>query len=244
MKITFLAAFVALSGISVTHAQTLIFTELTRLAGTNNLELGISIDELKKRKPKVLGFPFRNAHQDIQPDDAIEILADASFFDDKYGAIWYHNLGGKLRGISICRRFSSELVENLGSFIRKQTSQGRLYSLESSQVIRSDGLRAFVVTAHHWETVTEGFKFYILATNREVNVVLYDPAFLGLDAFFVPKKELNRVQENFARLIPVRIQDSTFRIHGHAVSEVIEAAESASLANPVSNCSRTAAMAE
>ena len=46
----------------------------------------------------------------------------------------------------------------------------------------------------------------------------------------------------FARLIPLRIQDSIERIQGHAVREVTEEGELANASSPAVSCSHTAAM--
>lgn len=202
MKIVVFATLAVFLGRGFIHAQSSVSSEIMRLTGIQNVALGIPIHELKKRKPSATNFPgFQRGNQNPQSNNATnELLADTSDFSAKTGGVWYHNRGGRLCGISVSRRFSSELVASLGSYIREQGGRGRLHSLGSSQVIKTLGLSSFVVTAHHWEIVEEPFKIYILATNREVTIVLYDSAFLGMSDFFVPDKELNRVQSNFERL--------------------------------------------
>ena len=57
-----------------------------------------------------------------------------------------------------------------------------------------------------------------------------------------PLEDMRRLQAEITQLIQIRIQDSMFRIQGHAVSELTAAVSAANSAKPLTNWSRTALM--
>lgn len=162
-------------------------------AGTR---IGMTARELAVARPKAL-----SAMKDLEGDgEFIEMLAeDKMRIAYRYG-IRRGRVGAITRGFMITGASEEQMQQALNDVVARCDA---FVLQRSEQIIRSTGDVNAIVTAELWEDSSNKRSVYLVGTNSEITVIVFDPKTFGKGDFFVGPE---RIREFDANLATVRRQ--------------------------------------
>ncbi|MEZ0390463.1 MAG: hypothetical protein ACAI34_25515, partial [Verrucomicrobium sp.] len=152
--------------------------------GDSRIKIGISPAELQAAKLGVLEVPVP------QTGGQSTVKGDSSFVSYEKNSVprtaaWYHFVGGQLRGVVRTTAFGNDALQArdgvLEDVFRRLEKVMKLDGIE--QTVRTNGRKGFIVAAQHWTDDEGVLSAYVVATNVEVTLVIFDPRFLDRKRF-------------------------------------------------------------
>jgi hypothetical protein len=168
----------------------------------SDVHLGMNSESLKLNHPKLVRTSLNPSGQLSQSDYG---LVEIQIQSGHRTATWYYIMGDILRGVSSTIPFTEVESESgtlnqylrsiYGNFTNGMTRE------KDEQILRTDGIEGFVVTAEHWKSAKSLNEFFFVATNQEISIVWFDPHYLGKERLFVSPSLKATVDENGKRLL-------------------------------------------
>jgi hypothetical protein len=175
---------------------------ISALRGTekDGLQLGTQKQVLLNKHPRML--QISNGAQPAGSLSSAEVYSEAVPNPEGRTGLFYFFKDDVLRAVSVTRGFAP------GQESRSQKYLSDIYGhlaetmswVANEDVLRSNGLEGFVVTAERWKSKTDGTELYFVATNQEVTTVQFDPKYLGRKDLLADPEWKAKVDENGRRL--------------------------------------------
>jgi hypothetical protein len=117
--------------------------------------------------------------------------------------VWYVLKDEILRGVSISANYTLEQSAERQQFERDigEYFEANCAPIGVNQILRANGIKAFIVSAIHWRTKIQSLDCYLVSTSHEISFVIADQKFLASDDFFLPPSEKERIDQNGPQLL-------------------------------------------
>lgn len=115
-------------------------------------------------------------------------------------AIWYHFEESALRGILTTKTYTAAGAGGLVKVLDADVAAGNLSRVGVQKILRTNGIKAFELTATHLKGAEDGVEAYVVISNQELTFVVFDPKHLSAGNFFLDTTQRDRVNANGVRI--------------------------------------------
>jgi len=188
MNIGILVAFVACFVGDIATAAT--SDEFYKEHLPSGVSIGISPSQLQGLRPKVINNPLSFHGNGVSNGNAE--LVEAPIHGQTPVAYWYRFKDNKLEAITSSlwtRSLPDERIKAMVLSAYHSLSNGfRL--IGEQEILRSTGATNAILKAQLWEDENMGLQIYLVASNEELTIIVFNPKLFGKADFFVGPEKL------------------------------------------------------
>lgn len=162
--------------------------------------MGMSLAEFQAARPNAVQNKLR------RPGDAaasrLEMIEFSRRDTEAPSAFGYRFEAGKLASVTKATRTLGIPVEHTQAAVNALAEELKaIFTLKGrEEIVRSAGAVTAVLTAQLWEDKIGGRNLYLVATNQERELMIFDPKVFGKADFFVGPEMLEKVKANNDRI--------------------------------------------
>ncbi len=159
------------------------------------VRIAISSEQLKSLRPQAIeiapidasGWVAHGVTMMLEPPDRRGDLAAYwwRFKDKKLAAITKSTLPPRAESDNRMRLAVQEIINDLSASFQKITEE---------KILRSSGGHNILLTAQLWENADAGRSVYLVASNEETTIIMFDPKIFGSRNFFVSSDRLKDIE--------------------------------------------------
>lgn len=164
------------------------------------VSMGMSPEELAKARPTARSFDLSGMDRRpaAKPAGAPAEMVEMTRELGRASVRSYRFKAGKLVAVLESTKTLNQPIEQAKAAVGKLTEEIKThFTLKGQeQIVRSKGTVAGLLTAQVWEDQARGLQLYLVATDDEISVWLFDPKMAGKADFFNGPEMLEKTKAN------------------------------------------------